>query len=698
MKCHGCFKIILLVQICLFFALQSFAQVESEDSLSFLKRDSLFKKLSMKELFISRKDTFFTKTDTLIVVKDLVIREKDTLVQFLKPMLKDGKIEFVESKEIIPKIDTVIVQQDTIRTKNEQVLKDIQQFSQKKNFFSQLIKNFLVFESKIENQSKPEAHEKSDERYESYENKIIRKIDIRVLGVFGPSVDNPDKKPRGFLEKSGNALHIKSQKWMVKRRLLFTKGDKVNSLALSETERLLRGTSYAYDAKIVIVDYEGVDSVDVVVLVQDVWNISVGGGFDQRTGSKGFYIQDANFAGMGQQLLTDFTFNGRYPKGMNFYGNYNINTFQKGLINANITYRYAFGLNSFIAGINREFQTPEIRWLGGVNYSIIEYWPYNMPFDSFSINQKVKVRIEDVWGGYAFPFLAKTEAEEGSRLILAVRGLSCLYENVPEKKTGRYFTYYSSDNVFAGLTYINRRFFKDRYIFRLGRTEDIPIGKMIGVTTGVKKRDGPLLPYSGINFTIAEFLRKVGYVSVTTGCGSFWRSGKMEEGVYYGRLLHFTPLINFKNWKYRNYISFRYTRGLNQLDGYFVNINKENGLRGFISDGLVGTKKFVVNIESNFYPPLNLLGFKMAFVLFADFAWIGQNGSLITKSNYYSGFGLGLRFRNEHLVFSMVQVMVGYYPDAVKLNKTPLQFYERSRFFYNFLDFNYSRPGQEPYL
>ncbi|WP_156140759.1 hypothetical protein [Sporocytophaga myxococcoides] len=698
MKCPSYFKIIFLIQICLVSALHAFAQDEKVDSLSFLNRDTLFKELLIKELFISRKDTFFTKTDTLIIVKDLVIREKDTLVQFLRPILKDGRIEFIESKEIIPKIDTVIVHQDTLRTKNEQVLKDIQQFSQKKNFFSQLIKNFLVFETKTENQEKPESREKSDERYDSYENKVIRKIDIRVLGVFGPSVDNPDKKPRGFLEKSGNALHIKSQKWMIKRRLLFTKGDKVNSLALSETERLLRATSYAYDAKIVIVDYEGLDSVDVVVLVQDVWNISVGGGFDQKTGSKGFYIQDANFAGLGQQLLTDFTFNSRYPKGMNFYGNYNVNTFQKGLINANFTYRYAFGLSSFIAGINREFQTPEIKWLGGVNYSILEFWPYNMPFDSFRVDQKIKLSVEDVWAGYAFPVLQKKEGEEGSRLILAVRALSCLYGNVPEKKAGRSFTYYSSDNVFAGLTYINRRFFKDRYIFRLGRTEDIPIGKMIGVTTGIKKRDGPLLPYSGINFTVADFLPKFGYVSVTTGYGSFWRKGKMEEGVYYGRLLHFTPLINFKNWKYRNYISFRYTQGLNQLDGYYVNINKENGLRGFISDGLVGTKKFVVNIESNFYPPLNLLGFKMAFVLFADIAWIGLNGSLITKSNYYSGFGLGLRFRNEHLVFSMVQVMVGYYPDAVRLNKTPLQFYERSRFFYNFLDFNYSRPGQEPYL
>src|SRR6478736_8886004 len=190
-------KFIFLIQLLLFFALQPLAQVEKADSLSFLNRDTLFKKLSIKELFISRKDTFFLKNDTLIVVKDLVIREKDTLVQFLKPILKDGKIEFIESKEILPKIDTVIVHQDTIRTKNEQVLKDIQHFSQKKNFFSQLIKNFLVFEANDVSQAKPESKEKSDERYASYENKIIRKIDIRVLGVFGPSVDNPDKKPKG---------------------------------------------------------------------------------------------------------------------------------------------------------------------------------------------------------------------------------------------------------------------------------------------------------------------------------------------------------------------------------------------------------------------------------------------------------------------------------------------------------------------
>ncbi|MCR6639328.1 MAG: hypothetical protein NVV82_10170 [Sporocytophaga sp.] len=379
------------------------------------------------------------KNDTLVIVKDLVIREKDTLVQFLKPILKDGKIEFVESKEIIPKIDTVIVHQDTIRTKNEQVFKDIRQFSQKKNFLSQLIKNFLVFEENDASQTKPESKEKSDERYANYENKIIRKIDIRVLGVFGPSVENPDKKPKGFLEKSGNALHIKSQKWMIKRRLLFTKGDLVNSLTLSETERLLRATSYAYDAKVVIVDYEGKDSVDVIVLVQDVWNISVGGGFDQKTGSKGFFIQDANFAGLGQQLLTDFTFNKRYPKGINFYGNYNINTFQKGLINANVSYRYAFGLNSFISGINREFQTPEIKWLGGINYSILELWPYNLRFDSFTVGQKIKLYMGDVWAGYAFPFLVKTKNGEGSRLIFAVRAVKYLYENVPEKKRRKVF-------------------------------------------------------------------------------------------------------------------------------------------------------------------------------------------------------------------------------------------------------------------
>ncbi|MCR6639327.1 MAG: hypothetical protein NVV82_10165 [Sporocytophaga sp.] len=57
-----------------------------------------------------------------------------------------------------------------------------------------------------------------------------------------------------------------------------------------------------------------------------------------------------------------------------------------------------------------------------------------------------------------------------------------------KKKEGRYFTYYSSESAFAGLTYINRRFYKDRYIFRLGRTEDIPIGKMMGITAGVKKK------------------------------------------------------------------------------------------------------------------------------------------------------------------------------------------------------------------
>jgi hypothetical protein len=107
-------------------------------------------------------------------------------------------------------------------------------------------------------------------------------------------------------------------------------------------------------------------------------------------------------------------------------------------------------------------------------------------------------------------------------------------------------------------------------------------------------------------------------------------------------------------------------------------------------------ERFVINYEANFYPPLNFLGFRFAFVMFADLAWISVSPDLLTKENFYPGFGVGLRFRNDHLVFPMVQLLMGYYPKGPDLGEQDLRLFETKKFFYNYYNFQYSRPSIIP--
>jgi hypothetical protein len=195
----------------------------------------------------------------------------------------------------------------------------------------------------------------------------------------------------------------------------------------------------------------------------------------------------------------------------------------------------------------------------------------------------------------------------------------------------------------------------------------------------------------------SKFDSKFGYLYGGAGIGGFYDLNRWQQGVLYNKYLYFTPLISLGNWKSRYFLGIRYSHGFNQVPGATLSISRDNGVRGFRANQLIGNQKIVLNTEVNLFPPINIIGFRMAFVVFADFAWLANHSKLIDKDNYFPGYGIGLRIRNDHLVFGTIQLLVGYYPNAYKIDKLPYQFFESQRFFYNFNDFQFSRPEVIPF-
>src|SRR5690606_1631482 len=104
-----------------------------------------------------------------------------------------------------------------------------------------------------------------------------------------------------------------------------------------------------------------------------------------------------------------------------------------------------------------------------------------------------------------------------------------------------------------------------------------------------------------------------------------------------------------------------YTRGFRRFNEEFITINDEQGIRGLSSIFLRGNDKIVANIETLVFTPLQPVGFQFAFFAFADFALIAAKEPLF-EGDFYSGFGLGLRIRNDNLTFNTFQIRLGYYP------------------------------------
>jgi hypothetical protein len=82
-----------------------------------------------------------------------------------------------------------------------------------------------------------------------------------------------------------------------------------------------------------------------------------------------------------------------------------------------------------------------------------------------------------------------------------------------------------------------------------------------------------------------------------------------------------------------------------------------------------GTQRLSVSIESVLFSPANLYGFRFAFFGFADLSLLSGTNVKIGNSSIVSGIGLGVRIRNDNLVFNTLQVRLGFFPNPPLYSK-----------------------------
>ncbi len=85
-----------------------------------------------------------------------------------------------------------------------------------------------------------------------------------------------------------------------------------------------------------------------------------------------------------------------------------------------------------------------------------------------------------------------------------------------------------------------------------------------------------------------------------------------------------------------------------------------------MTDSLVGLQRFTISQEVTAFTPWKFLGFRMALTGRAEFALIQRSGQLVKARNFFSGFSVGMRARNENLIFNTVEARLFYYPKTVE--------------------------------
>jgi len=581
--------------------------------------------------------------------------------------------------------------------------KKIEKASKKRGFTRFLHK--LVFEPTEIKNSNPVRKPKK-RNYKNYNGRIVRNIRIHTLDPFGYSEIDTTRKPRNWGERLGNRVHVKSRQFAIRNLLLIKENRPVDSLMVKESERLIRTQRYVNRVFITATPVSK-DSVDITVRVLDSWSLIPKGSISaSRTSVE---IQERNILGSGHELITKVTnSNDDGQKAYNF--RYTVPTIKNTFIKSTLAYRVDLdGYYGKSLNIERTFFSPFTEWAGGV------YVDQQFRKDSLTdasgayALQNLKYTSQDLWGGRAFRiFDGASEDDRTTRLVTSGRILFTQYSESPGADYDR-IDYFSGERFFLGGVGISsRQYVEDRYLFNNGITEDVPIGKIYGLTGGYQTKNGRDRFYAGARASYGSYFN-FGYLSGNFEFGSFVRDGALEQTAFSVQFNYFTDLLDCGKWKLRQFIKPILIIGTNRLDSPAdrLTINESSGFQGGYGAGYYGynsagiqgfnsavngTKKFVLAFQTQSYSPWQIIGFRLNPFFNYTAAVLGNEIDGLRRNRYYQKIGVGILVSNDYLVFNSFQLSIAWYPtipgqgDNVFLTNT----FETTDF--GFQDFEFGKP------
>jgi hypothetical protein len=225
--------------------------------------------------------------------------------------------------------------------------------------------------------------------------------------------------------------------------------------------------------------------------------------------------------------------------------------------------------------------------------------------------------------------------------------------------------------------------------------EDIPYGKVFSITGGVQNKNNLNRAYFGSRFSYGAY-SDFGYLSGNIEVGSFFNNGKTEQTTIKIEANYFTNLFSVGSWKFRQFVKPVLVIGNNRLNSPKdrLNLIDINGIPGFSSSPLVGTKKILTTFQTQSYNPKTWYGFNMSPFMNFTVGFLDNGNHEFFNNKMYSQIGIGVLINNNYLVFNSFQLSFSYYPslpiDGSNIIKT-------NAFQNSDIDFNKYQIGQ-PYV
>lgn len=549
-------------------------------------------------------------------------------------------------RELCSLIPTRIFKDKTI------LLLDSLKVKSSKYLFTRKLYDYIIVSNEPVN--KKQIISSSDISYLNYSGRMIRKINIQRLNVFGANISNPVYHNPTKTENLLNKTHINTNELIIRKNLLFSEGDTISPLIFSDNERILRQLPFIDDARIIVVPIADKEA-DIIVITKDVY--SFGGSYSYKNLNKGnIALFEKNILGTGQEFGFEVQYDAKASDSPGFGIHYTMNNISKTFINFNIYYHNNIGENSYGFRLTRQLISATTEYAGGI--SIIQMSTHE-DLDSLVIPAPLKYNLQDYWLSRSFLI----NKESVSRIIIGARYTNNQVFDRP------FILPYSFQNLqkykilLGSVAWSVQKYYKTNLIYSYGRTEDIPYGGLFRVTFGKEFNEFKERTYLGADVSIGKSNKYLGYFYGYSGLGAYMNRTKSEQGILLLGMKYFSNLLMVSDYRIRNFVNINYTRGFARYTDEYLSFTSENGFSGFNNDSVTGAQRITLSLESVVFSPANFYGFRFAFFGFADLSLIAGTNQILDHGNILSGVGLGLRIRNDNLVINTFQFRLGFFPN-----------------------------------
>ena len=437
----------------------------------------------------------------------------------------------------------------------------------------------------------------SESSYISYSGMKIRKIEIKRLNVFGANINNPASGSPGKIENILNKTHFNTNENIIRKNLIFSEGDTISPLALSDNERILRQLSYIDDARIIVMPVSE-DEADIVVITKDVY--SLGGSYSYKGLEKGSVsIFEKNILGMGHEFGVEMPFDNKKINSPGFGVHYLIDNIEKSFVNLNLYYLNGLGEKTYGLSLSRKLVSSNTKYTGGIS---VRQMYTTVDLDTLIVPAPLKYNLQDYWLARYF-LLNKASV---TRIVIGARYVN---NNVFAKPLILPNTYYSLQKyrIFLGSAALSiQKYYKTNLIYSYGRTEDIPYGGLFKVTVGKEINEFKKRSYLGAEISLGKSSKRLGDFYTSAGLATFINSHRTEQGILSLKMKYFSNLIPYGRNRIRNLVDIDVTRGYDRNRDERLSYDRDKGFSGLRNTSVNGYQWLTLSIESVEFSRINL--------------------------------------------------------------------------------------------